>query len=76
MCFYIKWRTEITSLPTAPRALLPALRASFLSTSTRSILLCNLVCCQHRRLKTGSSLDAICYSTLSIPLTFRAIHCR
>jgi len=27
-------------------------------------------------LKTGSSLVITCYSTPSIPLTFRAIHCR
>jgi len=31
---------------------------------------------QHRRLKSGSRLDAVCYSTPSVPLTFGAIRSR
>jgi hypothetical protein len=52
------------------------LRDCFLLISTKTILLCILVCYQHRRLKSGIRLGAVCYSTLSIPLTFRAIHSR
>ena len=59
-----------------PQTLLQSLRDCFLLISTKTILLCILVCYQHRRLKSGIRLGAVCYSTLSIPLTFRAIHSR